>query len=279
VQAASQYLIKHSPDGGHEKPWFQLKPDFLLTHLGLNTVMDAKWKLLDSTKNTTSDKYGIDQADLYQLFAYGQKYQNGHGHMLLIYPTHSGFKEPLPKLSFSEDLHLWCVPFDIHRKHLVTGQWTGFFPALAQGETSEQDSFLNEMLESIEDVTRVLGGKAGSDLSQLLKLHVGVEGELTLIPENAGIHRNHGDQFNDWSDRDRVVGFSYDITDPVSNRSVGTGMLLFPFRTKPLLLRLENLQKRYDRVVSGAIPKNGEGLKTSMEEKFRLLGFTQGSKL
>jgi 5-methylcytosine-specific restriction enzyme subunit McrC len=165
LQAASQHLINHSPDGGPEKPWFQLKPDLLLTYLGRKTVMDTKWKLLNSTQNTTVNKYGIKQADLYQLFAYGQKYQNGYGHMLLIYPKHSAFQEPLAKLSFSEDLHLWCVPFDMLQKQLVRGQWTQFFPALAQGEPTEHDSVLHERLESIKDVARVLGGKDSSELS------------------------------------------------------------------------------------------------------------------
>jgi 5-methylcytosine-specific restriction enzyme subunit McrC len=165
LQAASQHLINHSPDGGPEKPWFQLKPDLLLTYLSRKTVMDTKWKLLNSTQNTTVNKYGIKQADLYQLFAYGQKYQNGYGHMLLIYPKHSAFQEPLAKLSFSEDLHLWCVPFDMLQKQLVPGQWTQFFPALAQGEPTEHDSVLHERLESIKDVARVLGGKDSSELS------------------------------------------------------------------------------------------------------------------
>lgn len=249
LQAASQHLIKHSPDGGPEKPWFQLKPDLLLTYLSRKTVMDAKWKLLDSTQSTTADKYGIKQADLYQLFAYGQKYQNGYGHMLLIYPKHSAFQEPLAKLSFSEDLHLWCVPFDMHQKQLVPGQWTRFFPALAQNEPETYNSPLHERLDTIEDVARVLGGNNGSELSRLLKLHLGIEGELTLIPEKAGMHRNPGNPgnpgnpFDDWSEHERVVGFNYDITDPVSNRSVGTGMLLLPFTTKQLLRKLESVHK------------------------------------
>jgi len=140
LQASSQYFVTHSPDGADEKPWFQLKPDILVTHLGRPTVMDAKWKLLDSTKKTTKDKYGINQPDLYQLFAYGHKYQKGSGHMMLIYPKHSAFTEPLPKLSFSEGLHLWCVPFDLYQKKLVPGQWNRYLLCVNPLTLSAQSS-------------------------------------------------------------------------------------------------------------------------------------------
>lgn len=270
LQAASQHLINHSPDGEAEKPWFQLKPDLLLTYLSRKTVMDTKWKLLDAAKNTTADKYGIKQADLYQLFAYGQKYQNGYGHMLLIYPKHSAFQEPLARFSFSEELHLWCVPFDMHEKQLVAGPWAEFFPGLDHSVSSENESILNEKLKSIEDVARVLGGKGSSDLSQCLKLHLGLEGELTLIPERAGLHRNLGDPFDDWSERNRIVGFIYDVTDPTSDRSTSTGMILLPLTTKKLLRKLASLQKMYRRLVSGAVSNNLDGVMARVEESYRL---------
>ncbi|MAI34706.1 MAG: restriction endonuclease [Rhodopirellula sp.] len=268
-QAASQWLIQHSPDGGTEKSWFQLKPDLLLTYLSRKNVMDAKWKLLDSGQNTSAEKYGIKQADLYQLFAYGHKYQNGYGHMLLIYPKHSAFQEPLPKLSFSEDLHLWCVPFDTYKKQLVVGEWARFFPALTHSESTEANSALNRTLESIEDVAQALGGKGSSDLAHRLRLHLGLEGRLTLLREDQ-IHDHSGDQFNDWSDQNQVVGFFYDVPVPTSNQSVGTGTLLLPLRTDQLLRRLEFLLKRYQRQVSGAIPINLNGVMARIEEALRL---------
>jgi 5-methylcytosine-specific restriction enzyme subunit McrC len=268
-QAASQYLVQHSPDGGAKNSWFQLKPDLLVTYLSRKNVMDAKWKLLDSTQNTSAEKYGIKQADLYQLFAYGHKYQNGYGHMLLIYPKHEAFHEPLPKLSFSEDLHLWCVPFDIYKKQLVVGEWTRFFPALTHSESTETDSALNRTLESIEDVAQALGGKGSSDLAHRLQLHLGLKGTLTLLREDQ-IHEHSGDQFNDWSDRNQVVGFIFDVSVPTSNQSVGTGMLLLPLRTDQLLHRLELLLKRYQRQVSGAISINLNGVMARIEEALRL---------
>jgi 5-methylcytosine-specific restriction enzyme subunit McrC len=41
----------------------------------------SKWKRLDS--NDKENKYGISQGDMYQLYAYGQKYLNGSGDMFL----------------------------------------------------------------------------------------------------------------------------------------------------------------------------------------------------
>jgi 5-methylcytosine-specific restriction enzyme subunit McrC len=58
-------------------------------------VMDTKWKLLDASLNTIKDKYNLSQSDMYQLFAYGEKYLEGQGGLYLIYPKYRGFKEPL----------------------------------------------------------------------------------------------------------------------------------------------------------------------------------------
>ncbi|WP_434050575.1 McrC family protein [Marinobacter salarius] len=276
-QAASQWLIKHSPDGGPEKSWFQLKPDLLVTYLSRKTVMDAKWKLLDSTQNTSAEKYGIKQADLYQLFAYGHKYQNGYGHMLLIYPKHAAFQEPLPTLSFSEDLHLWCVPFDMYEKQLVVGEWVRFFPALRRDLPLEPGDDLHKTLKSIEDVSKALGGSRASDLAQRLHKHLGLAGELTLVTEDM-IHQTSGDQFNDWSDRKQVLGFEYAVTDPATGQNVGTGMLLLPFTTKQLLHKLKSLLKRYQRQVSGAVPKNLDSVMARVEERLRLAIVTKESK-
>ncbi len=58
------------------------------------------------------------QADLYQMLAYGVNYQEGIGDMLLIYPSHEGFSQPLPyPYEFSHQkenpLRLWVVPFSL----------------------------------------------------------------------------------------------------------------------------------------------------------------------
>jgi len=116
LTASSEWLVIHN---GERR--FRLEPDFLMENNNQKYVMDAKWKLLD--ENKIEDKYDIKQSDLYQLFAYGQKYQDGEGDMLLIYPKHNGFQEPLPPFQFSDDLFLWVVPFDLQEEKLVEGDW------------------------------------------------------------------------------------------------------------------------------------------------------------
>ena len=114
TQAASQYLAVHN-----EHPWFQLRPDFLLFDKGTTTVLDAKWKRVDASKDNSEDKYGLSQADFYQLFAYGQKYLGGCGRLVLIYPQTATFREPLSPFFFNDQLRLDVMPFDLTSGHLV----------------------------------------------------------------------------------------------------------------------------------------------------------------
>jgi len=102
----------------------------LLTNPFGSSVLDCKWKLVDGNLATAKDKYRISQPDLYQLFAYGQKYMTGKGHMMLIYPQHRFFKKPLPRFSFDEHLYLWPVPFDCDNGQLVEGEWQQAFPMI-----------------------------------------------------------------------------------------------------------------------------------------------------
>lgn len=129
AQASSLYLVNHKPEGADAtSKMFQLKPDLMLETGQQKQVLDTKWKLLDQQTGNSNDKYGISQSDLYQLFAYGHKYQNGSGHMMLIYPSHEGFDTPLPKFKFSEELTLWVVPFCLRSGKLVRGDWREIFP-------------------------------------------------------------------------------------------------------------------------------------------------------
>ena len=137
TQASSKYLLKHEPDGAAiECNWFQLKPDLLLETRTAGrerttvAVMDTKWKLLNSQLVNSKDKYKLSQADMYQLYAYGQRYMRGKGHMALIYPAHAQFQAALPRFSYSEQLHLWVLPFDLKRRQLVPGEWQEHFPGL-----------------------------------------------------------------------------------------------------------------------------------------------------
>ncbi|EHR6441716.1 TPA: McrC family protein [Vibrio parahaemolyticus] len=103
-QACSEYLVKHN-----ERSQFQLKPDLLITSPGgSKIVLDTKWKLIDLDEY----HYGISQADLYQMFAYGQKYLGGEGDLFLVYPAHEDFTKPIAhSFNFSNSLKLWVVPF------------------------------------------------------------------------------------------------------------------------------------------------------------------------
>lgn len=119
AQASSEYLVSH-----RTQRWFRLRPD-LLVQKGTQriTVLDTKWKLLDENANSTEQKYHLKQSDLYQLFAYGEKYLHGQGELFLIYPMHEQFSEPLPVFEYKPGLRLWVVPYDLTRGELVAGDW------------------------------------------------------------------------------------------------------------------------------------------------------------
>jgi 5-methylcytosine-specific restriction enzyme subunit McrC len=112
VQAASQSLCTHQ-----DRKIFQLRPDFLIKR-GKDTVivLDTKWKLISA--NDRENKYGLSQADFYQLFAYGHKHLSGNGEMLLIYPKTANFTAVLPQFDFSPELKLWVVPFDLENDEM-----------------------------------------------------------------------------------------------------------------------------------------------------------------
>lgn len=117
--ASSQYLCRQ---GGENI--FRLEPDILIEHGSMHKwVLDAKWKVLDETDR--DDKYGLSQADFYQLFAYGHKYMGGAGDMALIYPMSPKFRQPMVPFTFSDELRLHVLPFDFDHDHLQGGQALG----------------------------------------------------------------------------------------------------------------------------------------------------------
>jgi 5-methylcytosine-specific restriction enzyme subunit McrC len=99
---------------------FKLKPDLLILK-GKQTVcvMDTKWKLLDASDRR--NKYGISQADMYQLYAYGHKYLKGEAlkELMLVYPKTDKFKEPLPSFQYEDGFMLTVVPFDLDKGTLI----------------------------------------------------------------------------------------------------------------------------------------------------------------
>lgn len=115
---------RHSLCTHQKQPMFKLKPDLLLESEKQTWVMDAKWKLLDTSDR--SSKYGLSQADFYQLFAYGQTYLKGTGQMVLIYPKTERFSAALTEpFIFSDQLKLWVLPFDLEQGKLLGGELAG----------------------------------------------------------------------------------------------------------------------------------------------------------
>jgi len=64
----------------HPSKAFSLRPDIVLIDSGNTIVMDTKWKLLSENVRN----YGISQSDMYQMYAYGKKYDAKK--VILIYP-------------------------------------------------------------------------------------------------------------------------------------------------------------------------------------------------
>lgn len=123
-------LSRHSLCEHLGQPMFRLRPDLLLEHGGQSWVLDTKWKLLNASDPDSN--YGLSQADFYQLYAYGQKYLQGSGEMLLIYPRTERFSEPLKPFDFSEQLRLWVIPFDLEAGKLCLGD-SAKLPLLLHG--------------------------------------------------------------------------------------------------------------------------------------------------
>lgn len=119
VKVSSQVNSKFLVNYGNQ-PYFWLKPDLQLTLENQQTIiMDTKWKLIDQTQTDGTNKFGMSQADFYQMLGYGYKYLAGEGKLVLIYPKTAQFDKPLPySFIFDENskLQLYVVPFDISYK-------------------------------------------------------------------------------------------------------------------------------------------------------------------
>lgn len=106
AQDKRHYLIEdHS---GHRM--FNLRPDLYLERrdpsrgdLPERVIIDTKWKRLDQNNHKG---YNIDQQDLYQMFAYGKKYQKDGSipKMVLLYPYCETFTTSLS--SFIYDMNI-----------------------------------------------------------------------------------------------------------------------------------------------------------------------------
>ena len=110
VQESSAHLV----DTHVGAPKFKLRPDVIVRHLDRTLVLDTKWKEIigdESEMRASNGNYGIEQADLYQLYAYGKKYEAGD--IFLIYPANDTFQRPLDVFGYDATTRLHVVPFDV----------------------------------------------------------------------------------------------------------------------------------------------------------------------
>ncbi|WP_428657091.1 McrC family protein [Runella sp.] len=117
ARGAKRYLPDHEVsyqdnmhfliDDHSGKRRFRLRPDLVIRKDNQTFILDMKWKWIEPhAKN-----YGIEQSDLYQLYAYGRKYNADA--LFLIYPAHEDFQAPLLPFRYEEGLVLNVIPFDI----------------------------------------------------------------------------------------------------------------------------------------------------------------------
>jgi len=101
--------LQHSEKHLIENPKsFRLRPDIFLKD---KFIADTKWKIIRQDINESEKKYKISQADLYQLYAYGKKYECGE--LYLIYPKIDGAKQELMKFKYEKDMQLEILYFDL----------------------------------------------------------------------------------------------------------------------------------------------------------------------
>jgi len=110
TQKQGHYLV----DDHSGQRIFALRPDLLLTRGPDRVVADTKWKLID--ERNRSNKYGISQTDVYQLFGYCKKIlqDSGSDEVWLIYPMHDNFRHPLGEFIYEKGGGtLRVLPFDL----------------------------------------------------------------------------------------------------------------------------------------------------------------------
>ena len=97
---------KHHLAYENEKGKFALKPDIVIDDGEI--IVDTKWKILTENKNNQ----GISQSDMYQLYAYGKKYQNCEK-LYLIYPKDEVINGNLYHYYEDKKLPLQVLFFDL----------------------------------------------------------------------------------------------------------------------------------------------------------------------
>ena len=117
-QAQRHHLVEHY--NGH--PFYMLRPDLLFLKQNRRIVADTKWKRISSVEDIKK------QGDLYQLFAYGEKYLSMDENKLsfLIYPKTETFRRPLPAFLFRmADRGLHALPYDLETDECDVPEFMG----------------------------------------------------------------------------------------------------------------------------------------------------------
>ena len=107
---------KDISDTSYSVKKFPLKPDIVINDN--EVIIDTKWKIL----NADSKKYDIKEADIYQMHAYGKRYQDERTdasppRLGLIYPRNPNFEIKLFQMRYGNDLLLDVIPFDFGNKN------------------------------------------------------------------------------------------------------------------------------------------------------------------
>ena len=101
LQHSEKYLVEDPKS-------FKLRPDIFLKD---KFIADTKWKIIRQDIKESEKKYKISQADLYQLYAYGKKYECDK--LYLIYPKIDGAKQELMKFKYEKDMQLEILYFNL----------------------------------------------------------------------------------------------------------------------------------------------------------------------
>ncbi|OUT14226.1 hypothetical protein B9N64_05845 [Campylobacter concisus] len=100
-------ILQHSEKHLVENPKsFRLRPDIFLED---KFIADTKWKIVKSRDD-------ISQADLYQLYAYGKKYNCGR--LYLIYPKIDGIKQESMGFKYDDEMRLEILYFDLEKDEI-----------------------------------------------------------------------------------------------------------------------------------------------------------------
>jgi len=109
VQARDHHLLQQEG-----RKHFLMKPDLVLCRDSIRVVADTKWKLLGQDSSLPLHT-SIGQADLYQMYAYGEKYLHDQQvkEVYLIYPKSDNFIKPMPTFEYDNEFKLFVIPFDL----------------------------------------------------------------------------------------------------------------------------------------------------------------------